>query len=251
MVGSRPCSVGLSRPPVGLRRRLESRRSANARWGRRLLDWRPGSRGAAVRPVATVGSAAGFVAPGGCSVGTGAARMTARSTLRLRADAGQEAKGHDPDERSEGLSCRWAAAHDGDAGVWRWRRPEWNRQRGRRTTLRSCRPRPPRAPVLMGQATQLSAAASDPDGDPLSYSWTQTSPASPQGTFGAQSSSRPPGRHPPFRRPPPSPSRSPSRMGEADPLTRPVIVYAKTSTDHLLHRGRPAPPAPMLRRAAT
>lgn len=42
--------------------------------------------------------------------------------------------------------------------------------------------------VVMGQATQLSAAASDPDGDTLSYSWTQTSPASPQGSFGIPNS---------------------------------------------------------------
>ncbi len=44
------------------------------------------------------------------------------------------------------------------------------------------------SPVVMGQPTQLSAAASDADGDPLSYSWTQTSPGSPQGSFGTPNS---------------------------------------------------------------
>lgn len=44
------------------------------------------------------------------------------------------------------------------------------------------------SPVVMGQVTQLSATASDPDGDTLSYSWTQTSPGSPQGSFSAPNS---------------------------------------------------------------
>lgn len=45
--------------------------------------------------------------------------------------------------------------------------------------------------VVMGQSTQLQARASDQDGDPLTYSWTQTSPASPQGTFSSTTSDSP------------------------------------------------------------
>lgn len=37
--------------------------------------------------------------------------------------------------------------------------------------------------TVAGKAVTLSVAASDPDGDPLAYSWTQTEPAQPLGTF--------------------------------------------------------------------
>src|ERR1043165_1419399 len=48
------------------------------------------------------------------------------------------------------------------------------------------------APTLvMGESTALDTHASDPDGDALSYSWTQTSPASPVGSFDSQSSDSP------------------------------------------------------------
>jgi hypothetical protein len=39
------------------------------------------------------------------------------------------------------------------------------------------------SPVEEDQATALSVTASDPTGDPLTYAWSQVSPASPQGSF--------------------------------------------------------------------
>ncbi len=42
------------------------------------------------------------------------------------------------------------------------------------------------SPVAEGQSTLLSVTAQDPDGDTLGYAWTQTSPASPQGTFSSR-----------------------------------------------------------------
>ena len=40
--------------------------------------------------------------------------------------------------------------------------------------------------VMIGAATQASATATDADNDTLTYSWNQTSPASPQGSFSSQ-----------------------------------------------------------------
>lgn len=42
------------------------------------------------------------------------------------------------------------------------------------------------APVPEGGSTILSVTADDPDGDALGYAWTQTEPATPQGTFGSR-----------------------------------------------------------------
>jgi hypothetical protein len=39
--------------------------------------------------------------------------------------------------------------------------------------------------VMIGASTQASATATDADNDTLTYSWAQTSPASPQGSFSA------------------------------------------------------------------
>jgi len=47
------------------------------------------------------------------------------------------------------------------------------------------------APVVEGQTTQLSVTADDPDGDSLAYAWTQTSPATPQGTFSSRTMRNP------------------------------------------------------------
>jgi hypothetical protein len=42
------------------------------------------------------------------------------------------------------------------------------------------------SPIAEGGTTLLSVTAEDPDGDSLGYAWTQTSPASPQGTFSSR-----------------------------------------------------------------
>jgi len=47
-------------------------------------------------------------------------------------------------------------------------------------------PAPTATPILEGGSTLLSVTADDPDGDTLSYAWTQTSPASPQGSFSSR-----------------------------------------------------------------
>ena len=41
-------------------------------------------------------------------------------------------------------------------------------------------------PIPEGATTLLSVTADDPDGDSLGYAWTQTSPATPQGTFSSR-----------------------------------------------------------------
>ncbi|HEY1333868.1 MAG TPA: hypothetical protein VGF31_06405 [Myxococcaceae bacterium] len=45
---------------------------------------------------------------------------------------------------------------------------------------------PGATPITEGGTTLLSVTADDPDGDSLGYAWTQTSPASPQGSFSAR-----------------------------------------------------------------
>ena len=47
------------------------------------------------------------------------------------------------------------------------------------------------ATVNEGQGTAVSVTASDPDGDTLTYSWSQLSPASPQGTFSSAAVANP------------------------------------------------------------
>jgi len=47
-------------------------------------------------------------------------------------------------------------------------------------------PAPTATPITESGSTLLSVTADDPDGDTLSYAWTQTSPASPQGSFSSR-----------------------------------------------------------------
>ena len=47
-------------------------------------------------------------------------------------------------------------------------------------------PAPTSTPISEGGTTLLSVTAQDPDGDSLGYAWTQTSPATPQGTFSSR-----------------------------------------------------------------
>jgi hypothetical protein len=47
------------------------------------------------------------------------------------------------------------------------------------------------ATVNEGATTSLSVTASDPDGDPISFSWTQAAPASPEGSFNDEGAQNP------------------------------------------------------------
>src|SRR5262245_53302787 len=47
-------------------------------------------------------------------------------------------------------------------------------------------PAPTATPIAEGGSTLLSVTADDPDGDTLSYAWTQTSPASRRGSFSSR-----------------------------------------------------------------
>jgi Bacterial Ig domain len=85
--------------------------------------------------------------------------------------------------------------------------------------------------IVMGHSIDLNAQATDQDGDALTYSWSQASPASPQGAFSSTSSD--------------SPSWTAPTVGATTAFTLAVkvsdskgasstatlIVYAKTSTD--------------------
>src|SRR5262249_12001230 len=47
-------------------------------------------------------------------------------------------------------------------------------------------PAPSATPITEGGTTLLSVTGTDPDGDSLGYAWTQTSPATPQGSFSSR-----------------------------------------------------------------
>jgi len=47
-------------------------------------------------------------------------------------------------------------------------------------------PAPSATPIAEGGTTLLSVTGTDPDGDSLGYAWTQTSPATPQGSFSSR-----------------------------------------------------------------
>src|SRR5690349_19710675 len=49
----------------------------------------------------------------------------------------------------------------------------------------------PASALLIGASTQASVTATDADNDTLTYSWTQTSPASPQGSFSSAGAGSP------------------------------------------------------------
>lgn len=85
--------------------------------------------------------------------------------------------------------------------------------------------------VVMGQPTKLHARASDQDGDALSYSWAQTSPASPQGAFSSTTSEAPTWTAPTVGATTLFTLSVTVSDGRSGPTSASVSVYAKTSSD--------------------
>ncbi len=85
--------------------------------------------------------------------------------------------------------------------------------------------------VVMGQSTDLRAQAIDRDGDALTYSWSQTSPASPQGTFSSTTSDAPTWTAPTVGATTPFTLAVTVSDGKGGSGTATLMVYAKTSTD--------------------
>ena len=85
--------------------------------------------------------------------------------------------------------------------------------------------------VVMGQSTQLQARASDQDGDALTYSWTQTSPASPQGTFSSTTSDSPTWTAPTVTATTKFALAVTVSDGKGGTTTAGLGIYAKTSSD--------------------
>jgi hypothetical protein len=87
------------------------------------------------------------------------------------------------------------------------------------------------AAVVMGESTQVSATATDEDHDTLTYSWAQTSPPSPQGSFGSPSSASPTWTAPTVARLTKFALAVTVSDGKGGTTTASTTVYVKTSTD--------------------
>ena len=85
--------------------------------------------------------------------------------------------------------------------------------------------------VVMGDSTQVSATATDEDHDTLTYSWAQTSPASPQGSFGSPSSASPTWTAPTVAGLTKFTLAVTVSDGKGGTTTASTTVYVKTSTD--------------------
>ncbi len=85
--------------------------------------------------------------------------------------------------------------------------------------------------VLMGQSTQLQSHALDQDGDALTYSWTQTSPTTPQGTFSSTTSESPTWTAPTVSATTPFTLAVTVSDGKGGTTTGDVTVFAKISSD--------------------
>src|SRR5215813_8457266 len=85
--------------------------------------------------------------------------------------------------------------------------------------------------VVMGQSLGLSAQATDQDGDALTYSWAQTAPASPEGTFSAKASASPSWTAPTVAAVTAFDLTVTVSDGHGASTTGTVQVYAKTSSE--------------------
>jgi len=85
--------------------------------------------------------------------------------------------------------------------------------------------------VMIGGTTQASATATDADNDTLSYAWTQTSPASPQGSFSAPGVASPTWTAPTVTQLTKFTLAVTVSDGKGGTKTASTTVYVKTSTD--------------------
>jgi hypothetical protein len=85
--------------------------------------------------------------------------------------------------------------------------------------------------VMIGASTQASATATDADNDTLTYSWSQTSPASPQGSFSSSGVASPTWTAPTVAQLTKFTLAVTVSDGKGGTNTGSATVYVKTSTD--------------------